>query len=259
MGEIERIGDVLIAAERRRTAIGPVSELIPGGLDLELAHAICERNIGLRLAAGDRIAGYKIGFTNIPARDSQGLPDSTYGYVLESTVLPGGAVLRMDEFIAPRIETEMCFRLGRDLSGDGLTVEQVLDATEAVCATFEICDARIRDWKCPYPDFFADNSFSARVVESGRWVPPSEVDVERETVTLVRDGVTIAEGGAWNAMGHPAIAVAWLAAKLARRGKAIAKGQIVMTGSLTAVLPVSAGAKYAGEFAALGRVEASFV
>ena len=156
MNDIERIAAVLVDAERARTAVGPVSDLVDGGLSLAAAHAVCEHNLGRRLEAGERIAGYKVGFTNIAVRDKMGLPDSTYGYLFEDMVLPSGGDLAMEELIAPKIETEICFRLGRDLAGPDLSIDEVLAATEAVSASFEICDARIRDWKCPYPDFFAD-------------------------------------------------------------------------------------------------------
>jgi len=259
MDDIERIGDVLARAEATRIAIGPASDLIAGGLSLDQAHSICERNIGLRLASGERVAGFKVGFTNIAVREKQGLPDSTYGYLLESMILPTGGSLAMSDFVAPKIETEICFRLGRGLSGPGLTIEQVIEATDSVCASFEICDARIRDWKCPYPDFFADNGFSARIVESGRWVPAGAVDLLGETVVLTMNGEQIATGRGENAMGHPANAVAWLADRLARRGKALEAGIIVMTGTLTPIIPIAAGATYVGQFSTLGVVEKAFV
>jgi 2-keto-4-pentenoate hydratase len=258
MSEIERVGDVLSQAERDRAAVGPVSDLVPGGLSLDLAHAICERNIARRLALGERIAGFKVGFTNIPVREKMGLPDSTYGYLLDSMVLPSGGALAMDEFVAPKIETEICFRLGRDLAGADLTIDQVLDATDAVSASFEICDARIRDWKCPYPDFFADNGFSARIVLSGRWVPVRDLDLLSEAVILHKDGEQIAEGRGEMALGHPANAVAWLAGKLAERGRSLTAGMVVMTGTLTPILPIVRNASYLGSFSTLGSVEKTF-
>ena len=258
MSDIERVGDVLVQAERDRAPVGPVSELVPHGLSLDLAHAICERNIARRLDAGDRIAGFKVGFTNIPVREKMGLPDSTYGYLLDSMILPSGGALPIDEFVAPKIETEICFRLGRELAGPDLTIDQVLDATDAVSASFEICDARIRDWKCPYPDFFADNGFSARIVLSGRWVPVREVDLLGETVVLRKDGDPIAEGRGEMALGHPAKAVAWLAGKLAERGRSLTAGMVVMTGTLTPIIPIVGGAGYVGSFSTLGSVEKTF-
>lgn len=250
---------VLVEAEKNRQAVGPISDLVPGGLSLEDAHTICETIIGQRIAAGEELVGYKVGFTNIPVREQMGLPDSTYGYELKSMVLENGGELRMSELIAPKIECEICFRLGKDLSGKGLTVEQVMAATEAVSASFEICDARIKDWKCPYPDFFADNGFSARIVLSGRWVPAGEVDLLEETVVLSKDGAKLAEGKGAAAMGHPANAVSWLSGKLADRGKGLKAGQLVMTGTLTPILPIEVGSTYVASFSTLGDVKKTFV
>jgi 2-keto-4-pentenoate hydratase len=164
----------------------------------------------------------------------------------------------MHELIAPKMETEICFRLGQDLSGSGLSVDDVLAATDAVSASFEVCDARIRDWKCPYPDFFADNGFSARIVLSGRWFPVGEVDLLGETVSLVQDGKEIASGKGEMALGHPANAVSWLAAKLAQRDRGLRAGDLVMTGTLTPILPIERGSAYQGVFSTLGTVEKTF-
>jgi len=250
---------VLRKAERDRAAVGPISDLVPGSLSLEDAHAICEANIQRRLSAGEKLVGYKVGFTNIPVRDKMGLPDSTYGYLLGSMILRSEAKLDMSELIAPKIECEICFKLSRDLEGKGLTIQDVLEATAGVSASFEICDARIKDWKCPYPDFFADNGFSARVVLPDKWHPVDQVDLLGETVVLTQDGTQIAKGKGEMAMGHPANAVAWLAGKLADRGKGLEAGQIVMTGTLTPILPIEKGSTYVAAFSSLGEVTQTFV
>jgi len=255
---IDQARQVLKDAEASRQAVGPVSDLFEGGLTLEQAHTICEANIAERIASGDPLRGYKVGFTNIPVRDKMGLPDSTYGYLLESMVLPSGGTLDLRELIAPRIECEICFHLGRPLAGKGLTIAQVLDATDAVAGAFEICDARIRDWKCPYPDFFADNGFSARIVLQGSWHDVGAVDLLGESVVLTQDGARIAEGRGEMAMGHPANAVAWLAGKLADRDKGLEAGQLVMTGTLTPILPIQEGSTYEAAFSTLGRVTKTF-
>jgi len=256
----ERERAVLVKAEKDRAAVGPISDLVQGGLSLDDAHTICEENIQARLDAGEQLSGFKVGFTNIPVRDKMGLPDSTYGYLFDSMVLDSGGEFRMSELIAPKIECEICFKLKEPLAGKGLTVEQVLAATEAVRASFEICDARIKDWKCPYPDFFADNGFSARIVLGGTgWVSPDDVDLLAEEVVLTRDGVELARGFGRDAMGHPAKAVSWLAGKLADREKSLKAGDLVMTGTLTPILPIEAPALYVAEFSTLGRVEKKYI
>ena len=145
------------------------SETLFGLQEMELnfgpQHPATHGVLRLRLKVdGERIAGYKIGFTNIAVRDKMGLPDSTYGYLMESMVEDTGGHMAMDEMIAPKIETEICLRLGQDLDVAAPSAGEVQEAVDAARASFEVCDARILDWKCPYPDFFADNGFSARIV-----------------------------------------------------------------------------------------------
>ena len=255
----EELRDILVTAERDRLAVGPVSDHVEGGLTLDQAHTISEENIQVRLDAGEEMRGYKVGFTNIPVRDKMGLPDSTYGYLLDTMVLDSGGEFQMDELIAPKVECEICFKLKSPLSGKGLTTGDVLAATEAVRASFEICDARIKDWKCPYADFFADNGFSARIILGGKgWVSPDEVDLLNEEVILTRNGKELARGFGRDAMGHPANAVAWLAGKLADRGKSLNAGDLVMTGTLTPILAIEAPAVYKADFSALDVVEKKF-
>jgi 2-keto-4-pentenoate hydratase len=256
----QKILEALQNAEKTRVAIGPVSDMVPGGLTLDDAKAINEEGIRQRLEKGEKIAGYKVGFTNLAVRQKMGLPGSTYGYILDTMVMKNGDICRTDELVGPRIETEICFKLKSRLVASDLTVEKVMNATEGVRPAFEICDARIKDWKCPYQDFFADNGFSARIVLGGDdWIDPKGIDLREVTDMLYKDGEKTAEGKGSNALDHPANAVIWLAQELAKREKAINAGEVVMTGTLTPILPVNRGSKYRAVFNPLGEVTVAFV
>jgi 2-keto-4-pentenoate hydratase len=95
---------VLVEAEKNRKPIGPVSDMVAGGLSLDDAYRICERNIEKRVQAGQKVVGFKIGFTNLAVREKMGLPDSTYGYLMDSMVLKSGVKVTMSELIAPKLE-----------------------------------------------------------------------------------------------------------------------------------------------------------
>jgi 2-keto-4-pentenoate hydratase len=60
------------------------------------------------------------------------------------------------------------------------------------------------------------------------------------------------------ALGHPANAVAWLAGKLAERDLSLKAGDLIMTGTLTAITPIDAGSSYEGAFSTLGTVTKTF-
>ena len=256
--DYEKASRLLVKAEKEKKPIGPISDRTSNGLSLDEAHSLCEGLIQERVAAGENLAGYKIGFTNIPVREKMGWPDSMYGYLMDSMLLESGIQVALSDLISPKIECEICFRLGADLSDKDLSVDQVLAATEAVGASFEICDSRFSKWECPFPDVYADNGFACRVVLPGDWYPVSQVDLPAETVALFQNGNKIAEGQGASAMGHPANAVAWLAGKMADRGKGLKAGQLIMTGTLTPIIPIEKGSTYVADFSSLGKVEISF-
>jgi len=255
----EKVIEALERAEKERSPIGPVSDMVEGGLSLEAAYSAGEALIERRRAKGEEIAGYKVGFTNIAVRERLGLPDSTYGYLMDTMILGSGAKIPLHDLIAPKIECEICFKLDNDLYGKNISVEEVLKTTKGVGAAFEICDSRILNWKCPYPDFFADNGFSARVVLSGVWKDVSRCNLLEEEVTLFQDNREISKGKGEMAMGHPAKAVSWLAGKLYERGRGLMAGQIVMTGTLTPIYPVERPSTFSCRFSTLGEVNVAFV
>lgn len=250
--------EALREAERLRRAMGPVSDLVPGGLSVEEAQDLCEGNIEIRQREGERIVGYKVGFTNLAVREKLGLPDATYGYLMDSMLLQNGATIPTERLIAPKIECELCFRMGKDLLSPAPSIEEVIEAIDGVHAAFEICDARIKDWKCPFSDIWADNAFSGRVVLGDTRLLPTDLDLLEEHVILFENRTPIAEGKGALAMGHPANAVSWLANRLAVRGKHLTAGQIVMTGTLTPIHPVTKGAVYTARFSRLGELSAVF-
>ncbi len=255
---VEKAIEILVRAEADSMPVGPVSDLLSGELTLDKAHRVNEGNVQRRLDAGERLAGYKIGFTNIPVREQMGWPDSIYGHIMDSMVLKSGATVFMETLISPKIECEICFKLGQDLNGKGVAIEDVLAATAGVTASFEICDSRITGWKCLFPDIIADNGFAGRIVVSDQWHPVGQIDLPAETAVMKQAGEKIAEGSGALAMGHPAKAVCWLADKLAARGKGLKAGQVVMTGTLTPILPVEKNALYEASFSTMGDIQVHF-
>ena len=70
--------------------------------------------------------------------------------------------------LQPKVEGEVAFVLNRRLKGPGVTIADVLRATEGVMASIEIVDSRVRDWKIKLADTIADNASSARFVVGSR-------------------------------------------------------------------------------------------
>jgi 2-keto-4-pentenoate hydratase len=127
-------------------------------------------------------------------------------------------------------------------------------AVDAVYPAIEVVDSRYAQ---PFRlvDSVADNAGAARAVLGSRPRPPADL-VDLHVLGCVFSfpgGFHTAAGGA--AMGHPAAAVAWLAGALAHRGKRLEPGSIVLTGGLTAAVPLRPGDRVAAEFDGLGSIE----
>jgi 2-keto-4-pentenoate hydratase len=184
-------------------------------------------------------------------QEQLGVSEPDYGSLWSSRYFPakdGHAEIPADTFVAPRIEGEIAFLLGEDISGPEVTPEQVLAATEALAPAFEIVDSRIEDWRIKLPDTIADNA-SYGAFTTGSWdttLTNANLGSLKMQVKRSRGGSeeTIGEGKGSAAMGDPALCVAWLANKLYTFGISLQAGDVVLSGALAAAVPVTYGEEF---------------
>lgn len=243
-------------AETTRTSIAPLSETYPG-LTPEQAYAI--QSAWFQLKQPAELVGHKIGLTALAMQKLLGVDQPDYGFLLESMLLPDKSILPRYDFIAPRIEPEIGFWLDKELRGPGITATDVLAATRGVCASLELVDSRVVDWRIKLVDTIADNASSARVILSSHVLAIPELDLAAEQVILYRDNEVVGNGSGAAVLGNPATAVAWLANKLSEFGQALHAGQFVLPGAMCAAPFVSAGHTYRASFTHLGDIAVSFV
>jgi 2-keto-4-pentenoate hydratase len=244
-------------AQRSGTPIAPLTEIYPN-LSVKQAYSVQRLNLARRVEAGAVPCGHKIGLTSAPMQQLLGVGEPDFGYVLDDMVLPDGAAVPVTTFCAPRVEPEVAFLLGTPLRGPGVTVDDVMRATEALAPALEIVDSRIADWRITLADTIADNASSAAVV-LGDWVPTAQVPrLSATTATLVVNDATVGTGAGTAVMGDPAAAVAWLANALADYDITIEAGQFVMSGSYTTASFVVRGDHASADISGLGTVAVSF-
>lgn len=256
MNQLELISSRLEAAAQLREAIGPISAEFPG-LTMEDAYQIQLRGVEEKLARGRVIVGKKIGLTSLAMQELLGVDQPDYGVLLDDMVVTGGR-LRRDSLVQPRVEAEIAFVLREDLTGPDVTAADVLAATDYVTAAFEIVDSRIRDWKIGLVDTVADNASSGAFVLSERRVKLDGVDLKTISMSLYRNGTLVNQGVGAAALGDPAYCVAWLANKMGSYGMPLRRGEVILSGALSAMAPVEAGDVFRAEFSVLGPVEVTF-
>jgi len=186
----------------------------------------------LRLARGDRVIGWKLGYTSLAMREQMGIAEPNHGPLLASMLVRDIPA----SFVQPRVEPEIALVLDRD-PGPGADVDGVLAACSHAVAALEVVDSVWRDYVFDLEHNTADGSSAAAVV-LGEELPLDSL--EDVAVTLSVDGVVVGTGAA---------GVAWLADRLAERGLALAPGDVVITGGLTAAYAIEPGGVVAAAFA----------
>lgn len=254
----EALAVELLQAWETRVPVDPLTERFPG-LTVAQAYEVQLAAVRRRLEAGRRVVGKKIGLTSKAMQEMLGVHEPDYGHLLDDMVVPNGEPIPVHRLLQPRCEGEIAFLLGKDLVGPGVTVAQVLSATEGVMPALEIVDSRVRDWKIKIQDTIADNASSALVVLGDKVTPVQGLDLRLVGMVLEKNGEVAATGAGAAVLGHPAVAVAWLANKLTEFGVDLKAGEIVLSGSLTAAPPVAAGDCFRAEFDRLGSVAVRFV
>jgi 2-keto-4-pentenoate hydratase len=245
---LQSVADALRRAEDSGEPIAPISATHP---ELTAADAYAIQALNLRTD----VIGHKIGLTSRPMQEMLGVDQPDYGVLYGDRVHGSGVQLDVAGLIAPRIEPELAFILREDLAGPGVTARDVLAATESVVPALEVIDSRIRDWKITLVDTIADNASCHCAVLGTESRAAGDVDLPRAAVAMSVNGEVVHEGVGAAVLGDPAEAVAWLANALAGHGVSLRAGHVVLSGSITAAVPIAPGDHVVADFGPLGRVE----
>ncbi len=245
-------------ADASKRSIAPLTETYPG-IDVVDAYEIQLRNVAKRLARGAQVRGHKVGLSAKAMQQMLGVHEPDYGHLLGDMFVDAGASVAMSRFCQPRAEVEVAFVLGQRLEGPGVTVADVVRATECILPSIEIVDSRISDWRIKIQDTVADNASSAGVVLGVNRTKLTDIDPALIAATLTKNGEIVETGSSGAVLGNPAVAVAWLANKVAEFGVALEVGNVIMPGSCTRMVPVAAGDHVRADFEGLGHVDVRFV
>jgi 2-keto-4-pentenoate hydratase len=245
-------------ADETKDSIAPLTETYPD-IDVVDAYEIQLINIRKKLEAGALVRGHKVGLSAKAMQQMLGVHEPDYGHLLDDMFVDEGSSIPMSRFCQPRAEIEVAFVLGRKLEGPGVTVADVVRATDYVLPSIEIVDSRVTDWKIKIQDTVADNASSAALVLGGRPTKLTDVDPALIGATLRKNGEIVETGCSGAVLGNPVIAVAWLANKVARFGVTLEPGHVIMPGSCTRMVPIAAGDHIRADFDTLGHVAVRFV
>ena len=205
--EIGEITAQLQRAEEERIPIPPLTLSHPE-LSASDAYAIQMEGVRRRLESGNKVVGRKIGLTSLAMQQMLAVFEPDYGHLFEDMQIPSGGTVPTSNLIQPKIEGEIAFVLKHELSGPGVTPEDVLQATEYVVPALEIIDSRIRNWEIKLTDTVADNGSSALFVLGAERSGIQGRELSAERMTLWKNGEVAVTGTGAAVMGNPVTCVA---------------------------------------------------
>ncbi|ALE55148.1 2-keto-4-pentenoate hydratase [Burkholderia sp. K24] len=245
--------------------IAPLRTRLPIA-DIDTAYAIQDFNTEAFLAQGRRLVGRKIGLTSKVVQKQLGVDRPDFGMLFADMAIGEGDPIPVSRVHQPKIEAEVALVLSRDIDTESPTVADLLLATAYVVPALEIVGSRIAQWDIGILDTVADNASSGLFVLGGPARRLDGLDLRNLQMTLRRepDSVTtgsgvVSTGCGAACLGHPLNAAVWLAGEVARRGRPLMAGDVILTGALGPMVPVTAGDTFVAQLSGLGEVTARFV
>ncbi|KZE37775.1 2-keto-4-pentenoate hydratase [Bhargavaea cecembensis] len=247
----------LYEAERSKESIQPLTETYPG-ISVDDAYHTQLELIRRKVEDGAIIVGKKIGATSKAIQNMFGVEQPDYGHLLNDMMHVEGEVISLENFIQPKVEFEIAFKLKKDLKGPNVTVMDVIEATDYIAPAIEIIDSRIGDWKIAFEDTVADNGSSAAAVIGGKPTSLDGIDLAHIGMVAYKNGEMIDSGAGAAVLGSPLRSVAWLANSLGKYDVSLKAGEIILSGALTGALEAADQDTFTAEFDHIGSISVTF-
>lgn len=254
---IVAIADELVEAGRTRVPAERLTARYPQ-MTIEDSYRVQNLWRTRNEANGRTLAGRKIGLTSKAMQAATGITEPDYGIIFDDMILENGCSVKWDQYSHPRIEVELAFVLGRDITGPGATIFDVLRATEYVVPALEILDSRLEMEGRTIVDTISDNAAMGAMVIGGNPVRPDDVDLRWVSSILYKNQTVEETGVAAGVLNHPAAGVYWLANKIAVHGDHLKAGETILAGSFTRPMWVHEGDTVFADYGSLGTVTCHF-
>lgn len=249
--------DALSAAAASGTPCAPVKDGI-AALGIDGAYAV-QSELTRRAIAGARtLVGRKIGLTSKAVQTQLGVDQPDYGMLFADMEIADHEIIPLARFLQPRVEAEIAFVLDRDLDDAEITLGKLIPAIAFALPAIEIVDSRIADWKISILDTIADNASSGAYVLGGSPAKIGDLDLRLCGMSMELKGEPVSVGCGAACLGNPLNAALWLARRMAALGSPLKAGDVVLSGALGPMIPVTPGASYTARINGLGTITAHF-
>jgi 2-keto-4-pentenoate hydratase len=214
----------------RRTKPGSAFADPELSLSLDEAYAVQMEVARLRCAAGDAVAGYKIGGIGAGVVEQFGMSGPIHARLFRSEIRGSGETLRHEDFENPAIEGEMALRIGDD------------GRIAAAFPVIELHQFVFRGPRKTRAELVANNGINVGMVVPTELeaTPPTEWAKAR-TLSIAINDTLVDAGPLWAMPGGAVASTDWLRSDLDRFGEVLKPGDIVLAGTPLSLHLVRAG------------------
>ena len=243
------VAKTLDAARRDRRALGP--DDFTYELNVHEAYRVQHEGIALRVTRGETPSGLKMGFTNKAKMRQMGVDSVIAGQLTQSMLIADGGVINLSDFIHPRIELEVAFRMGADADFTDRLCDPA-DLIESVAVAMEVIDSRFAGFGFDLGKVVADNTSAAAYIV-GPWLAWDHRDLSNLAAELDVNGQPAQVSSTAAILGQPLRALSELRTLAREHGLVFRAGDTVLAGAATEAVPLVPGV-VDGRIAGLGSV-----
>lgn len=189
-------------------------------LKLKDAYLVQAEVAKLRVAAGDSVAGYKIGCIGPKIRETFGMSGPIRGILYNSELHPSESTVSASRHTCLAIEGEMAVRIGAEA--------QVLCAFPVIELHNYVFRAKVKSLS----ELVANNGLNSGVIlPKEEDVTPHSVDLQSGSLEVRLNNELIDDGPLWSMPGGPDAAIAWLKNHLSDHKLSLESGHLILTGT----------------------------
>ncbi|MDB2333237.1 hypothetical protein N9V53_07835 [Amylibacter sp.] len=199
-------------------------------LTIEEAYAVQDAVVSLRLEAGEKVSGYKVGCTGPGTTKLFGMQGPIRGTLFDTEIHESGVKLNSNHFLNLAIEAEMAIEVGEN--GNIVSVFPIIELHNFI----------FRAPKKSLSELIANNGLNRGIVLSNKtWRTLPETYDKTSLLSLEINGSVIDSGELWPMEGGPKSSLNWLENHLGNHGLKTTESNIILGGTALGLHRVQPG------------------
>lgn len=228
----QEIADLLDRAAQEAETVEQVS--LKHQFSLEEAYEIQRLSIQNRIDRGEKIVGYKLGFTSYAKMEQMGVHDLIWGILTDQMTIQPEEEISMNQWIHPRAEPEIAFKVKKDITRE-ISLSEVSEYIDQMAVALEVIDSRYENFKFSLEDVIADNCSSTGYV-IGEWKDLETENISKLEIRMKINNEVVETGKTSAILDNPLKSVVELSRLASAAGLTVKKDQIILAGAATAAV-----------------------